>query len=253
MIKQIFTLIELLVVIAIIAILASMLLPALSKAREKAKQSTCANNLKQIALGVNFYITDYQDWYPLTWTPSRQDQFSGLMIGSASKKGYCAGGVKQFDCPADTTRVETWDYWAYFGAGNNISYGYNEKIGGSITTNTDRPQPKKASRIKYHSIDILICDVTRYTTTPATLPAGNTNNCSNIDILWSSYYNDGDRSNQLRNTIQGAAYNHSSGGNYAFLDGHVEYYSFVDYMNKLRKQGDSTRTDVKVPPYLVND
>ncbi len=62
--KQKFTLIELLVVIAIIAILAVLLLPALSKARDRAHAINCTNNLKQLAAGMVNYAMDYSDQFP---------------------------------------------------------------------------------------------------------------------------------------------------------------------------------------------
>ena len=60
-----FTLVELLVVIAIIAILAAILFPVFTRAREKARQSSCVSNLKQIALAVHMYAQDYDQRTPL--------------------------------------------------------------------------------------------------------------------------------------------------------------------------------------------
>jgi len=88
-----FTLIELLVVIAIIAILAAILFPVFAKAREKARQSSCLSNMRQLGTALRMYCQDYDERYPLF----------GYVIPGFSVPG--AGGS------ADGSNVNMWRFW----------------------------------------------------------------------------------------------------------------------------------------------
>jgi prepilin-type N-terminal cleavage/methylation domain-containing protein len=100
-INRAFTLIELLVVIAIIAVLASMLLPALSKAKAKGQQIVCINHMRQLAMAVHLYAMDNREWYPPI-----QDRFTGFESSwRAYLYSYLGRNPRLYDCPTEKEEV----------------------------------------------------------------------------------------------------------------------------------------------------
>lgn len=132
-----FTLIELLVVIAIIAILASILFPVFARAREKARESSCLSNQKQIGMAIIMYAGDYDDLMPMaSYKPITDPAFPGSPGLKDVIMPYCKN-TQIFRCPSDRD-----DYWKTEG----ISYDYGTDGFAFLTYSIDTPFDREASR-----------------------------------------------------------------------------------------------------------
>jgi prepilin-type N-terminal cleavage/methylation domain-containing protein/prepilin-type processing-associated H-X9-DG protein len=208
--KRLFTLIELLVVIAIIAILAAMLLPALSKAREKARAIACVNNQKQLGTYFAIYASDNEERIPGSYTHNIANiQWNrGLVVGLTGQTTL----DKSYFCPS----VSDYD----LNLGHTYGQRYSSTIFGS-TWETSQGSPREAVSIT----DANGKSQTRscYNMIKATQPSAyphifdSTLTTNHASLAGRGIYVVYAQSNKDRGII----FRHNGATNSLFLDGHV--------------------------------
>ena len=199
-----FTLIELLVVIAIIAILAAILFPVFAKAREKARQSSCLSNVKQIMLGVMSYAQDYDETLP--YQVLDLDGSSGANAGDMTWRmavtPYCKN-VQIFMCPS---KKMTTAFGGTLATDWGFTAGYGMNAVHWVSGNPQGPSGAAMGTVEYPAQCVFIAETDGS----------------------EAFANDG---TNVHYANGGTAWNgdiglkrHNEGGNYGFVDGHAKWY-----------------------------
>lgn len=211
MYKRGFTLIELLVVIAIIAILAAILFPVFAKAREKARQSSCLSNVKQIALGILSYAQDYDEMLPFAKMTLTSPIAMHVYPGSLSVLQWPEAvypyvkNAQIFRCPS---RPDDW-----IGYGYNYALGYDAGLGTTpIYTGRSMagvPNPSETG---------MIVDRRNVWSEDCT--------CLCCALITGWYYNLGGSNYSDKPNVLAT---HNDGDNIAFVDGHAKWFKSGGY------------------------
>jgi len=242
--KKAFTLIELLVVIAIIAILAAILFPVFATAREKARQTSCASNLKQIGLAYIQYVQDYDETTPFTCYTgtipgacggASSDNY-GTSLGFLLAPYIKAGQV--WHCPSDAMgdQIVITDPTQLYGGFSDVSYCYNfyfmERSSNLSTNDGSGAIPLTMAKLLTPSSDGILFDAW-----------GNLNGALGWffdNTGWIYGHMAGSPGFNTRQPYQVGITGHTNGGNAAYADGHVKWYSTGYYMAQYNLETSAT-------------
>ena len=219
LVRRGFTLIELLVVIAIIAILAAILFPVFAKVREKARQTSCASNQKQLGLAFAQYVEDFDETYPNGGQDADCAGWAAPIYPYVKSTGV-------YHCPDDPTPTS--------GTNVPVSYAINDSLVGDQNSQSGA----KLAALNAPSSSVLLCEIQGYTGEVTTVSNGTITDNSPAATGDTQYWTNG--SGQGRPGGGNGSYAignspgqslqlisnltvHTSGSNFLACDGHVKW------------------------------